>query len=398
MVEYMKRRLLIYGGMVVLVMMVFGFAGGIAGGGGANAMRGVRALGGEEYPTLAIGAAAPDFSLRGVDGKVYSLASFKDAKVLVIIFMCNHCPTSQAYEGRIIKMTSDYADKGVRVVGINPNSPGSLRLDELGYSDVGDSYEEMKVRARDAGFNFPYLYDGETEAASKRYGPVSTPHVFIFDGARRLRYNGRFDDMEDPARAPHHMDARNAIDALLSGQSVAVATTPVFGCSIKWAAKKDWIKKAEISWAKEPVNLAPIDLAGMKELVKNKSQHLKLINFWATWCVPCVNEFPELVTLHRMYRDRGFELVSISMDDTTARAAALAFLQKRQASSPNYIFTGEDKYALIGAMDTTWRGALPFTMLVEPGGKVVYSRQGLIDGEEMKKIIFNDRFMGRIYK
>ena len=108
----------------------------------------------EEHPTLATGASAPDFSLLGIDGKTYTLASFKDAQVLVIVFMCNHCPTSQAYEGRVIQLTKDYASKGVQVVAINPNHPGSLRLDELGYSDVGDSYEDMKVRAKDAGFNF----------------------------------------------------------------------------------------------------------------------------------------------------------------------------------------------------------------------------------------------------
>src|SRR5579872_4029439 len=103
-----------------------------------------------EHKTLAIGSAAPDFNLKGVDGKMYSLASFKDAKVLVVLFMCNHCPTSQAYEPRVIKLTRDYAPKGVSVVAINPNNPSSLRLDELGYSDVGDSYGEMKIRARDA--------------------------------------------------------------------------------------------------------------------------------------------------------------------------------------------------------------------------------------------------------
>jgi thiol-disulfide isomerase/thioredoxin len=402
----MKRRILIVLGIVALGVMISGFE--IEGDGFARRSGGRETVGQSEWgpvnagradhPTLAIGAAAPDFSLRGVDGRTYSLASFKDAKVLVIVFMCNHCPTSQAYEGRIIKMTSDYAGKGVQVVGINPNSPGSLRLDELGYSDVGDSYEEMKIRARDAGFNFPYLYDGETELASGKYGPVSTPHVFIFDETRKLRYNGRVDDMEDPAKTPLHTDARNAIDALLNGQPVPVATTRVFGCSIKWAEKKDWIKKASINWAKEPVNLSSIDVSGLRELVKNNSQKLRLINVWATWCVPCVEEFPELVTLHRMYRDRGFELVSISMDDAAGRAVALQFLQKRQASSPNYIYTGDDKYALIEAIDSTWRGALPFTLLVEPGGKIVYTRQGVIDAEVMKKIIFNDPFMGRIYK
>src|ERR1700748_1718842 len=114
-----------------------------------------------DHKTLAIGAAAPDFNLPGIDGKTYTLTSFKSAKVLVVVFMCNHCPTSQAYENRVIKLTSDYGPKGVSVVAINPNNPASLRLDELGYSDLGDSFDEMKIRANDAKFNFPYLYDGD---------------------------------------------------------------------------------------------------------------------------------------------------------------------------------------------------------------------------------------------
>ena len=97
--------------------------------------------------TLAIGSKAPDFNLPGIDGKNYTLESFKDAKILVIAFICNHCPTSQAYEERLIKLGSNYAEKGVKLVAINPNNPASLRYDELGWSDVGDSFEDMKVRA-----------------------------------------------------------------------------------------------------------------------------------------------------------------------------------------------------------------------------------------------------------
>jgi peroxiredoxin len=153
-----------------------------------------------EHPTLAIGSKAPDFNLPGVDGKNYTLESFKDAKILVIAFICNHCPTSQAYEQRLIKLTSDYAEKGVRVVAINPNSPGSLEYYELGWSDVGDSFADMKIRAKEKQFNFPYLYDGDKEIVANQYGPISTPHVFIFDKDRILRYNGRIDDMENPEK------------------------------------------------------------------------------------------------------------------------------------------------------------------------------------------------------
>jgi peroxiredoxin len=351
-----------------------------------------------DHPTLAIGSAARDFRLPGVDGKTYTLQSFEKAKILVIVFICNHCPTSQAYEGRLIQLTKDYEEKGVQVVGINPNNPASLRLDELGYSDVGDSYQEMKIRAKDAGFNFPYLYDGETEAASKQYGPVSTPHVFIFDKKRILRYNGRFDDTEDPKKTAHSQDARNAIEALLKDREVAVPVTKVFGCSIKWIEKKDWIEKAAVKWSREPVTLSLIDAKGVADLVQNHTDSLRLINVWATWCVPCVQEFQELVTINHTYRDRGLELVTISMDDSAARAKALQFLQDRQSSSPNYIFTGDDKYQLIDALDPKWQGALPYSILVEPGGKVVYARQGLIDPETLKKVIYDDPLMGRIYK
>lgn len=352
----------------------------------------------DEHKTLATGAQAPEFSLPGIDGKTYTLQSFKNAKVLVVVFMCNHCPTSQAYEDRVIKLTSDYAAKGVDVVAINPNNPASLRYDELGYSDLGDSFEEMKTRAKDKGFNFPYLYDGETEVASIKYGPVATPHIFVFDKDRKLRYNGRIDDMENPAKTPKSQDARNAIDAVLAGKEVTVPVTKTFGCSVKWAEKKDWIDKAQVQWAKEPVKLDTISAAGIATVVKNHSDRLRMINLWATWCGPCVAEFDDLVTLNRLYRDRGLEFVSISADDPANKDKALKFLQRKQSSGTNYIYTGDDKYKMIEAVDPKWDGALPYTMLVDPDGKVVYSHQGAIDIEEVKKVIWNNPMMGRIYK
>lgn len=348
--------------------------------------------------TLAIGETAPDFSLAGIDGKTYTLQSFKKAKVLVVVFMCNHCPTSQAYEDRMVQLTSDYAAKGVSVVAINPNNPNSLRYDELGYSDVGDSFEDMKIRAKDRKFNFPYLYDGETEITSGKYGPVATPHIFIFDESRKLRYNGRIDDMENPAKKAHNLDARNAIDALLANKEIAVPVTKTFGCSVKWSEKSDWMEKGAIEWAKEPVKLDTINMAGIRELMKNHSDKLRLINLWATWCGPCVAEFGDLVTLNRLYRDRGLEFVSISADDPVNKDKALKFLQRKQASGVNYISTIEDKYKLIEAIDPKWDGALPYTILVQPDGKIAYAHQGSIDLEELRKIIFNDPMMGRIYK
>jgi len=351
----------------------------------------------DDHPTLAIGSKAPAFSLKGVDGKTYTLASFAKYKILVIVFTCNHCPTAQAYEDRIIKLTNDYRPRNVGIVAINPNDPSAIRLDELGYTDMSDTYAEMKLRAAQKKFNFPYLYDGATQSTAKAYGPVATPHVFIFDSERKLRYQGRIDDVEKPTRTPNNFDTRNAIDELLQNKDVSVKTTKVFGCSIKWAEKENWITKGREEWAKEPVDLETIDEAGVKELLQNNSGKLRLINVWATWCGPCVVEFPEFVTMNRMYRGRDFEFVSICLDDLEKKDKALKFLKEKQASNKNYIFNIDNKYAFIEAIDPKWPGALPYTMIVEPGGKIVYAQQNIIDPAKIKKLIVDDPTIGRYY-
>lgn len=351
----------------------------------------------DEHTTLAIGANAPDFSLPGVDGKTYTLSSFKNAKILAIVFTCNHCPTAQAYEERIIQLTKDYSDKRVAVVAISPNDPKSVNLNELGYTDLSDSYDEMKIRAKQKGYNFPYLYDGETQSVSKAYGPVATPHIFIFDKNRKLVYQGRIDDVENPAKKPNSLDARNAIEAVMNDQAIKTSSTKVFGCSVKWAEKKETVQKVYDKWATEPVSVDMIDESGLKDLLKNKSDKLRLINVWATWCGPCVAEFPEFITINRMYRGRDFEFISVSADTPTNKEKVLKFLTKQQASNKNYLFSVDDKYKLIELIDPKWQGALPYTILVEPGGKIVYAKQSTIDPDEMKTMIVDNRLIGRYY-
>src|SRR4051812_37937562 len=170
------------------------------------------------YPPLTLGSTEPDFNLPSVDGRNYSLKDFKDAKVLAIVFTCNHCPTAQAYEERIKKLVTDYKPRGVAIVAINPNSATGVRFDELGYTDLDDTFESMKIRAADRHFNFPYLDDGETETVSRQYAPTATPHVFIFDADRKLRYQGRIDDSEREDLIKSR-DTRAALDALLAGKT-----------------------------------------------------------------------------------------------------------------------------------------------------------------------------------
>ncbi len=350
-----------------------------------------------EVPTLAIGAKAPDFKLPGVDGKFYSLADFSTAEALLIVFTCNHCPTAQAYEDRLIDVTSDYKDKGLSVVAISPNSPLGLLYEELGYSDLNDDYEEMIIRADHKKYNFPYLYDGDNEEVSLQYGPVATPHVFLFDAERKLQYVGQIDGSEKPGSANAEV-LRGAIDAVLAGETPPQPVTKTFGCSTKWGWKTAYKEKVEKEWAEKPVALEAIDAAGITKLLKNEdSEKLRLINVWATWCGPCVIEYPDFIVLQRMYGARDFEFISLSADKIAQKDKALKFLESKHSAVQNYIFEGDDIYEMVEAVDTSWNAALPYTILVEPGGKIVYQKQGEADFLELKQTIVDHSMIGRYY-
>jgi peroxiredoxin len=350
---------------------------------------------GDDHKTLEIGAPAPAFSLPGVDGKTYNLDSFKSGKILVIIFTADHCPTAQAYEDRILQLYQDFHSRGVEFVLIAPNNPQAVCLEEIGYSDLGDSFEEMKIRAQDKKFPMPYLYDGDKQETAIAYGPTTTPHAFILDNQRKLRYCGRIDEMENPYLKATQHDTRNAIVALLDGKPVPVEKTKTFGCSIKWASKAEWRAKLDTDWKNKPVEVIDADIKSIKEILANKSDKFRLINMWATWCGPCVIEFPEFVTMQRMYGARDFEFISISTDALKQKDKVLEFLKDKNAATKNYICTSDDKYALIEAVDKNWPGALPYTLLIAPGGKIVYSHEGVIDVLEVKKEIMKQ--IGRYF-
>lgn len=337
-------------------------------------------------PILSIGALAPDFSLPGVDGHRYALKDFASSSVLVVLFTCNHCPTAQYYEERIKQLVADYKDKGVAVVAISPNDPKSVRLDELGWSDLGDTLDEMKLRAKDRHYNFPYLYDGDTEAVARAYGPVATPHAFLFDASRKLRYVGRIDDSERPQQVKERT-LRDAVDAVLAGKEPPVAKTKVVGCSVKWAGKSESVKSYMDQLAAEKASIAPVDAAGLNALRQGNPEKFRLVNFWATWCAPCVAEFDEFVTINRMYRHRDFEVISVSVNRPEEEKEVLGFLLKKQASFKNLIFASPEREKLIDAFDPEWQGPVPYTVLIGPEGNILYRETGSIDALALKRAI-----------
>ena len=347
---------------------------------------------------LSIGDAAPPFNLPGIDDKFHSLEDYSNYDVLVINFICNHCPTAQAYEDRFITIVNEFKDKSVGFVAISPNSPIAILPEELGYTDLSDSFEEMKIRASDKGYNFDYLYDGDTHEFSTAYGPTATPHVFVFDKERKLSYSGRIDANEKPDTG-NAEDLRNAINATLEGRTLpeGQAQTPAFGCSIKWAWKNEYTIKKNEEWQKQEVNLERLKPSGLEKLLKNDTDELLLVNFWATWCGPCIIEYPEFVTLQRMFGERDFQFVSVSMDTPDQYEKALKFLKGKASALPNYLMDTEDKYEVIKVVGSDWDGSLPITLLIEPGGNIYYRVPGTIDPLELKRKIVDHPMIGRYF-
>jgi peroxiredoxin len=340
----------------------------------------------ENHPILPIGSAAPDFALPGTDGSIHRLSDYASSPNLVVVFTCNHCPIAQMYEQRIERLAADYKDRGVAVVAIQPNDPKALRIDELDSSDTSDSLDEMKIRVQYKHLTYPDLYDGDTQQVARAYGPQATPHVFIFDDQRRLRYEGRIDNSYR-IELVKTQDARNAIDALLAHQEVTVKHTGAMGCSTKWSEKSADRIRALQKIEEQPVSVEFVSKAELTRLRSNPSHQLMLVDFWATWCGSCVAEFADIQDTFRMYSDRDLSLVTVSVNMPDEQASVLRFLQKKHATSRNLLFSSTDTTAMQQAFDPAWDSAVPYTILLSGDGKVLYQQLGSVDVLELRRTI-----------
>jgi len=361
----------------------------------------------------AIGGAAPDFTLKDLDNKTHSLKDHR-GQTAVIVFISTECPFSNAYTDRLRAIAGDYASKNVALIGINSNP--------------AESPAQIREHARENKLDFAILKD-EGSRTADAYGATRTPEVFVVDAAGVLRYSGRIDNSKDTARVNRN-DLREALDEMIAGKPVSVAKTKSFGCPIKMlrknnavsggeqpgveetsftrsndplrfassfvpqkkpAAKTAVTKKpaAKTAAAKKPAAKAAPTVALLKPADFNKFKHaangkVLVINFWATWCGPCVVEFPEFVALDKQYRDQGVKIVGISADDIPdIKPKVIPFVKQQKAMFDILVQDTEDPQEMIDVVHKDWQGILPATFVYDKQGNLIYKRFGIIDRDEL---------------
>jgi len=360
----------------------------------------------EGFKELKIGEKAPDFTLPATNGKTYSLGDFADQDVLLIYFTGTHCPTSNGVWPRLNKLIGEMKDESFGVVAINPNHNDGIRPDEYSYTTYDESFEDSKRYAEDLKWTFPFLYDGEKQQTPRAYGCLATPHVFIFDKERNLRYKGSFDDskFKDPATVKKHY-ATDAVRAILGGTEVKTKVTRPVGCSTKWREKKAAVAKDEADWNAKPAVVNEITVDEVKKLRTNGTDKVRLINVWATWCGPCKEEMPHLSAINRKFSRRKFEVITIATDELKDKEAAETFLgahnmvfgkkieqslKKEGRVTNNYLYNAANNDELAAALDPEWKGAVPYTILVNTKGEILYRHSGKIEYKEVETAVLKE--------
>src|SRR5215468_5841877 len=314
----------------------------------------------------ATGKPAPDFTLADLNGKTHALKDYR-GKTVVISFISARCPISNAYKERIRAVADEYSKRDVAFLGVNSNAD--------------ESVEEMRAYAAKNNLDFTILKDVGNVVADA-YAAERTPKIYLVDGEGVLRYQGRIDNSQNP-RLVKRDDLREALNEMLSGKPVSVAETKALGCLIKRVQDAKAIPamspaKTAAAQAEPKVGtLKPADFPKFKDSAKGK---VLVLNFWATWCGPCVAEFPELVALDAKYRDKGMKLVGITADDAEdVQPKVIPFIKKHHVKFDIVRQDTDDPEEMMNQITKDWNGVIPATFVYDKQGNLTYSVFGILD-------------------
>ena len=333
--------------------------------------------------SLEKGDQMPHFRLKGIDGKFYNSQNFP-SRLLAVVFISNHCPVSQNFQEELLALVEDYEARGFGLIAISPNDPQAIPPDELAFSDLGDSLAEMKIRAKDFKYTFPYLYDGSTQDTSRAFGVRVTPHAYLFDAKRSLRYSGRIGDPKNPSNR-NRQELRQAIAALIRGNSPKVEQSPVFGSSIKWKKNRHLVQKMNERFSRETIVLKNADKRTYEFIRKNVSLRPKVIYVWSSKDTNYREDLLKISAMHKIYRKRGLELITSCIDGVDEHENIYDILKNTLCSSQNYISEGAEISPLADLRGESGDRITPYLAILDHKGLPVYRSRGGINELVIKK-------------
>ena len=300
------------------------------------------------------GDEAPNFKLFGVDYRYHQLSDYADSKATVVVFTCNSCPVAKSYEDDLVALAKEYQPKGIQFLAINPNPADKV---------PADSFPNMIKRAEEKGFPYPYLYD-ETQEVAHTYGAKVTPHVFVVGPEGTVVYEGAVDNRQEK---PNYL--ANALDDILAGKKVEQPSAKPFGCTVKYRREP------------QEVSVRAVTAAELQEVLKQHRGKVLLVDFWATWCAPCREQFPKLVTWQKEYGESGLQLISVSLDELSAKDSKVKeWLEQYEADLETLILDVPNHSDFVQSWSSKWEGAIPALFIFDRKGNMTHQVLGAQHG------------------
>ena len=324
----------------------------------------------------------PPFSLRATNGEIYSESDFKDKKVLGIVFLSNHCKVSQLFQNHLIDLTRKYS-KDVVIIAVSPNYEQSILPDELAYSDLGDSFEDMVKRANRMKYNFPFLHDGDDQNLTKEIGAKITPTIYLYNQNRELFYSGRIGNIDSPDNM-ETSEVNQAISNLLIGKKESLKRTKVFGTAIK---TKDHLLVAEQvrqRYADEKVRVSQADARKLNFYLTHNTRKPKLFYVWQTNDGKPRDNLIKLSFLYKIFRKRGLKLITVCIAKKDEKDKIVEYLENSQLSSTNFIVYGHNISTLASIIPDEVEKVTPYFRLLSSKGKKLVGSQGEISSDLLR--------------
>jgi len=325
----------------------------------------------------------PEFSLQGTDGRFYSNKDFEENDLLAVIFLSNHCKISQLFQNQLIKIAELMREKKVAIVAVSPNYDKAVLPDEQAYSDLGDSFMEMKKRALRKNYTFPYLFDGEKQTLTRKMGVKITPSVFLYNKNREMVYAGRIGN-HDLSESLEASDLYKSIISYLDGGGNKFKRTKVFGTAIKFSDDLLLAEQVRKRYSDETVRITAADERKLKFYLNHKTGKPKLFYVWKETDTDLRDNLITISTLYKIFRKRGLKLITVCISERQNTDSAIEALEQAQLSSTNFIVSGNQVSPLTTIIPSDISSITPFYRLIGGDGKMLQGEKGKIEKDDLR--------------